>query len=175
MAVKVTHVKHSDADIKRYEGIIEKAAAAAKSEVRCWLDRRFSERETVVENNKKQLGWGAYVRALLTNDHTVYLALPSEKVSVSEDPMTKGRLMKIEAKERRQADRVAKREAKAVAKSAPKAKGVKSVKAPKIVQPKSDVVGTYNSLADLVAKIQRTEKVGHTKAVEMAKQQMVKA
>jgi len=124
---KTTEVKHSESDVRRYEAIIEKAAKAAKTEVRCWLDRRFTQRESTEE----AWGWSAYVRALLKNDHTAYLGLPSEECTVSDKPVTKSFLMKIESKERRaaaRATREAERETKKAAPKVAKPKAEKTVK-----------------------------------------------
>ena len=104
--MKPTEVKCNQ---KALEALIAKTAKDAKSEVRCLLDGRHTERPYVRENGKvKEYGWAAYQRALMKNDHTIYVALPSMAVSVSDKPMAKGKLMKIESRERRAADRAAK-------------------------------------------------------------------
>jgi len=124
---KTTEVKHSEADVKRYEAIIEKAAKAAKTEVRCWLDRRFTQRETT----EQFWGYSAYIRALLKNDHTASLALPSEACKISEDPAAKGFLAKIESKERRAAERATRKAEREATKAAPKVVKAKAPKAAK--------------------------------------------
>lgn len=107
--MKTTEVKVNE---KALTALIAKTAKDAKSTVRCLLDGRRTEREYVRENGKVvEYGWAAYQRALMTSDHTIYVALPAMIATVSDKPMAKGKLAKIESKERRAADRIAKKQA----------------------------------------------------------------
>ncbi|MGA7915992.1 MAG: hypothetical protein WCA00_12210 [Candidatus Acidiferrales bacterium] len=161
--MKPTEVKCNQ---KALEALIAKTAKDAKSEVRCLLDGRHTERPYVRENGKvKEYGWAAYQRALMKNDHTIYVALPSMAVSVSDKPMAKGKLMKIESRERRAADRAAKQTpaVKAERKAKPSKKVIAAVMAKG-----QEVVKA--SLTDEVLAYQKANKVGYAKAKEAVRQ-----
>ncbi|MGA8409981.1 MAG: hypothetical protein WB680_22610 [Candidatus Acidiferrales bacterium] len=172
--MKPTEVKCNE---KALEALIAKTAKDAKSEVRCLLDGRRTERPYVRENGKvKEYGWAAYQRALMKNDHTIYVALPSMAVSVSDKPMAKGKLMKIESRERRAAERATKKHGTT---SQDFDKAVKAARKANAAKPSKKVIAAVMakgqevvkaSLTDEVLAYQKANKVGYAKAKEAVRQ-----
>lgn len=167
--MKTTEVKVNE---KALTALIEKTAKDAKSTVRCLLDGRRTEREYVRKDGKViEYGWAAYQRALMASDHTIYVALPAMIATVSDKPLAKGKLARIESKEKRAADRIAKKQAGPTPREfgdkvvkALKAKAKPSKKVIAAVMAKGQEVVKASLTGDEVTAYMRTNKVGYASA-----------
>jgi uncharacterized protein YdaU (DUF1376 family) len=117
----VSETKHISMGPKQQaelDKILRGIAKERKVAVEADLDSRLSYREKD-PNKPKQASWAAYSRFLLSDGHTVYVALRTMKASVSKD-VDKWAQSKVEKRLARQ-KRTAERKAKAAAKKTVKA------------------------------------------------------
>jgi hypothetical protein len=127
------HVAMNDKQQKELDQVLRGICKERKVAVEADLDSRLSYRERD-EKNPKQASWDAYSRFLLSDGHTVYVALRTMKASVSSKPdkFAQAKVEKRLARQKKVAELKAAREAKAAeAKkpaSEPKVKKARKVK-----------------------------------------------
>jgi hypothetical protein len=103
---------------KELDKVLRGICKERKVAVEADLDSRLSYREKDPKN-PKAASWDAYSRFLLSDGHTVYVALRSMKASVSSKPdkFAQAKVEKRLARQKKAADRKAAKEAKAAAKA----------------------------------------------------------
>lgn len=138
---KINSAKREEID-SLIRAAVKKAATEKKWDltpaVEAALDRRYTER---VPEKKGEAAWTPYERFLLSNGHTVYVAIKTMAVSVSDKPDHRA-VKKMEALERRKAERAARKKAREAKKAVkpenePKAKESKKAKAAKGQKPET--------------------------------------
>jgi hypothetical protein len=116
-------VQFGEAKQKELDGVVRKLAQESKAAVEGCIEQRLSYQD------EGKVQWQAYSRFLLSNKHVVFVNLRTMEGSVSEKPLTAGKLAKIEAKAKRVADRATRKAAREAKKLAPKVKIAKASKA----------------------------------------------
>lgn len=133
----VSDTKHVSMNAKQQaelDQILRGICKERKVAVEADLESRLSYRERDPER-PKQASWAAYSRFLLSDGHTVYVALRTMKASVSAKPdkWAQSKVAKRLARQKKAADRKAAKEAKAL----PICTGVTNTDKPKTVKVKA--------------------------------------
>lgn len=120
------HVAMNKTQQEKLDSILRGICKERKVAVEADLDTRLSYRERD-ETKPKQASWAAYSRFLLSDGHTVYVALRTMEFSVSKevDKWAQSKVAKRLARQKKAAERKAAREEKAKAKAAEPLKTMK--------------------------------------------------